>query len=147
MKAVRALLLSISAATAFVAVIASAQTTHAPLPGSVSTPETLDPAKTFSDNCSACHQEDGKGIAGAFPALAGDKFVVGPATGPIGVVLNGRAGMPTFKADLTDGQIAAALTHVRSSWGNNAPAVTPDQVMAQRTGDAPQPDKQPMQAH
>jgi mono/diheme cytochrome c family protein len=143
----RPVFLFVSAAAVFVAAIASAQMTHAPLSGSVSAPETLDPAKTFTDNCSACHQEDGKGIPGAFPALAGDKFVVGPATGPIGVVLNGRAGMPTFKADLTDGQIAAALTYVRSAWGNAAPAVTPDQVKAQRTGDAPQPDKHPIQAH
>lgn len=143
----RSLLLFASAATALIAVVASAQTTHAPLPGSVSAPETLDPASTFADNCAACHQEDGKGIPGAFPALAGDKFVVGPATGPIGVVLNGRAGMPTFKADLTDGQIAAALTYIRSAWGNSASAVTPDQVKAQRIGEAPQPDKQPIQAH
>jgi mono/diheme cytochrome c family protein len=107
----------------------------------------ITPLQSFTDNCSACHQPDGKGIAGAFPALAGDKFVVGPATGPIGVVLNGRGGMPTFKADLTDEQIAAALTHVRSSWGNNASAVTPADVAKQRMDDQPVPDKKPIQAH
>jgi cytochrome c6 len=117
--------------------LSSAASSAAPAP----TPE-----QSFTENCSACHQVDGKGIPGAFPALAGDTFVVGPATGPIGVVLNGRAGMPTFKADLTDEQIAAALTYVRSSWGNAAPAVTPDQVNAQRTGAAPAPSK-PVQAH
>jgi len=132
----RSLLLFASTAAALVAVVASAQSPEAP-----------DPQKTFIDNCSACHQEDGRGIAGAFPALAGDKFVIGPPTAPIGVVLQGRAGMPTFQADLTDGQIAAALTYVRSAWGNKAPAVTPDQVKALRTGDAPLPDKRPMQAH
>lgn len=107
----------------------------------------ITPLQSFTDNCSACHQPDGKGIAGAFPALAGDTFVVGPATGPIGVVLNGRGGMPTFKADLTDEQIAAALTHVRSSWGNNAPAVSPADVAKQRMDDQPVPDKKPIQAH
>ena len=91
-----------------------------------------DPMQTFSDNCSACHQADGKGIEGAFPALAGDKFVVGPADGPIRTVLNGRGGMPTFRADLSDAQIAAALSFVRSSWGNTAPPVTADQVAALR---------------
>ena len=105
------------------------------------------PEQSFTENCSACHQVDGKGIPGAFPALAGDAFVVGPASAPIGVVLNGRAGMPTFKADLTDEQIAAALTYVRTSWGNAATPVTPDQVKALRTGAAPVPDKQPTQAH
>ena len=107
----------------------------------------ITPLQSFTDNCSACHQPDGKGIAGAFPALAGDKFVVGPAAGPIGVVLNGRGGMPTFKTDLTDEQIAAALTHVRSSWGNQASAVSPADVAKQRMDDQPRPDKKPIQAH
>lgn len=107
----------------------------------------LDPMKTFMDNCSACHQPDGKGIPGAFPALAGDPFVVGPMDKPIGVVLNGRGGMPTFKADLTDDQIAAALTHVRTSWGNKASAVTPTDVAKLRMDAQPVPDKKPIQAH
>lgn len=116
-----------------------AQTTHAPTLAAA--PDgALDPARVFSDNCAACHQEDGKGIEGAFPALAGDKFVLGAADQPIHVVLEGRGGMPTFKADLTDAQIAAALTHVRTSWGNSASPVTPDAVAAIRSGEAPKAD-------
>lgn len=126
---------------------AVAQSTHTATPSAVTAAPALDPAKTFSDNCAACHQEDGKGIAGAFPALAGDPFVLGPMSNPIGVVLNGRGGMPTFKADLTDEQIAAALTHVRSSWGNKASVVTPADVAKQRMDDQPVPDKKPIQAH
>lgn len=134
-------------ALATIAIAARAQTTHAPtVDGSAST--ALSPAHTFTDNCAACHQEDGKGVAGAFPALAGDKFVLGSAAGPIGVVLDGRAGMPTFKSDLTDEQIAAALTHVRTSWGNRAPPVTAVEVAALRTGAAPvASSKKPMDAH
>ena len=109
---------------------------------------TLSPAQAFTDNCAACHQEDGKGIEGAFPALAGDKFVAGDPTLPIQTVLNGRGGMPTFKDELTDDQISAALTHVRTSWGNKAAPVTPAMVAALRTGAAPPPaDKKPIQAH
>ena len=33
----------------------------------------------FKENCAACHQPDGKGVPGAFPALAGNSFVQGPA--------------------------------------------------------------------
>ena len=33
---------------------------------------------------------------------------------------------------MNDDQIAAALTYVRSSWGNTAPAVSADVVKAQR---------------
>jgi cytochrome c6 len=107
----------------------------------------ITPEKSFTDNCSACHQPDGKGIPGAFPALAGDPFAVGPAEKPIGVVLNGRAGMPTFKDDLTDEQIAAALTYVRSSWGNNAAPVTAADVHKLRVGAEPVPDKAQQTAH
>jgi mono/diheme cytochrome c family protein len=99
-----------------------------------------DPMRTFSDNCAACHQADGRGIEGAFPALAGDKFVLGPAEEPIRTVLNGRGGMPTFRADLSDAQIAAALSFVRSSWGNKAPPVTAGQVASLRGGGASSPN-------
>lgn len=88
----------------------------------------------FTENCSACHQPDGKGIPGAFPALAGDKFVVGDPAGPVGVVLNGRGGMPTFADQLTDAQIAEILSDVRTSWGNKAKAITPEFVAKVRGG-------------
>ncbi len=132
---------------AVLAVAATAQTTHAPTVPVVAEPA-LDPAKVFSENCAACHQEDGKGIEGAFPALAGDKFVLGDASAPIKVVLDGRAGMPTFKPDLDDDHIAAALTHVRTSWGNKASLVTAADVAKLRNGAEPPPaDKKPIQAH
>lgn len=109
---------------------------------------TISPAQSFTDNCAACHQEDGKGIEGAFPALAGDTFVKGDPTPAIRTVLNGRGGMPTFKDDLSDDQISAALTHVRTSWGNSETPITPAMVAAQRTGAPPPPaDKKPIQAH
>lgn len=107
---------------------ASAQTTPA------ATGESL-----FQDNCSACHQANGQGVKGAFPALAGDPFVTGDPNAVIGVVLKGRGGMPTFKDDLKDPDIAAILTYVRGAWGNKASAVTPAQVAAGRasTGTGP----------
>jgi cytochrome c6 len=96
MSAIRGLpcLLLLGAAAA-----AMAQTTHAPI--GAAEPANATPAQIFSDNCAACHQEDGKGIEGAFPALAGDPFVLGDGRQVIHVVLEGRGGMPTFKADLT----------------------------------------------
>ena len=97
-------------------------------------------------NCSACHRADGMGVKGAFPALAGDPFVVGPKVNPVTRVLNGRGGMPTFKADLTDDQIAAILTYVRASWGNHADAVKPADVAAVRAAGAA-PQARGLQAH
>lgn len=107
----------------------------------------LDGATLFAQNCSACHQLTGKGIPGAFPALAGDPFVMGPPEPVVMRVLNGKGGMPSFRADLTDPQIAAILSHVRSSWGNNAPPV-PAPLVSRIRG-APKDDAAatPLQAH
>jgi mono/diheme cytochrome c family protein len=92
-----------------------------------------DGAALFAQNCSACHQSTGKGIPGAFPALAGDPFVAGRPGTVAAVVLNGRGGMPTFGKDLADDEIAAILTYVRSSWGNHGAAVIAADVKAERT--------------
>jgi mono/diheme cytochrome c family protein len=100
----------------------------------------------FLSSCSACHQPTGQGIKGAFPALAGDAFVQGEPSAVIGRVLNGRAGMPRFKGDLNDDQIAAVVTFIRSAWGNHASPVTPADVAAVRSGAAPAP-MQTLQAH
>ena len=37
-------------------------------------------------------------------------------------------GMPSYGAQLTDAQVANVLNYIRNSWGNAAPAVSPDQV-------------------
>ncbi|MEO8975778.1 MAG: c-type cytochrome, partial [Casimicrobiaceae bacterium] len=90
--------------------------------------------KVFNANCAACHQATGTGNAAAkIPALAGDAVVLGPTAAQIDVVLNGRNGMPSWKA-LSDTDIASAITYTRSSWGNKAAdaLVQPAQVLAQR---------------
>lgn len=88
----------------------------------------------FMDNCAACHQPSGVGVAGAFPALKGSKVAQGDPKEPISRVLRGRGGMPSFQAELTDMEIATILTYVRSSWGNKAPPVLPAQIAALRGG-------------
>jgi len=101
----------------------------------------------FKQNCSACHQITGKGIPGAFPSLAGDPYVMGPPELVAGTVVHGRGGMPTFGPELTDVQIATILTYVRSAWGNQASAVTPDMVAKVRTSAAPDKPHIPSMAH
>jgi mono/diheme cytochrome c family protein len=90
------------------------------------------PQSLFNDNCSACHQTSGKGVKGAFPALAGDPFVQGDAAPVLATVLAGRAGMPAFKDDINDADLASLLTYVRTSWGNKGKPVTPADVAAAR---------------
>jgi len=82
----------------------------------------------FKQKCSACHQVTGLGIKGAFPALAGDPFVVGDDKLVVKTVLLGRGGMPSFMPHLDDQQIADILTYVRSSWGNKGSPVPPADV-------------------
>jgi cytochrome c oxidase subunit II len=76
--------------------------------------------KVFAANCAACHQANGKGVPGAFPALDGSKIVNGAAADQITLVLNGKAGtaMPPWK-QLSDTDIAAVITYTRNSWGNH----------------------------
>ncbi|PTS87775.1 MULTISPECIES: c-type cytochrome [unclassified Caulobacter] len=102
------------------------------------------PKDAYEDNCSACHQVTGKGIKGAFPALAASPLVTGPAPVLVSTVLNGRAGMPAFKDDLSDAELSGILTYIRASWGNKASAVTPADVA--RVRKAP-PKARGLQAH
>jgi cytochrome c oxidase subunit 2 len=103
--------------------------------------KTFDPAalkamgeKVYAANCGSCHQADGKGIPGVFPALAGDKVVNGSKAGHITTVLNGRPGtaMPAFGPQLSDADIAAVLSYERNAWGNQAGIVQPAEVAALR---------------
>jgi mono/diheme cytochrome c family protein len=96
------------------------------------TAQAATPSALFNDNCSACHQTTGKGVKGAFPALAGDPFVQGDATPVLATVLAGRAGMPSFKDDLTDLELSSILTYVRTSWGNKGKPVSASDVAAAR---------------
>lgn len=103
-------------------------------------------AVLFGQNCAACHQATGKGVPGAFPALAGDPFVKGAKPPVIKTLLNGRGGMPRFSDQLTSTQIASVISYVRASWGNNASPVSRAEVAALRVG--PEPDtKDGVQAH
>jgi mono/diheme cytochrome c family protein len=99
-------------------------------------------ATLFSQNCAACHQPNGQGVHGAFPALAGDTFVQGDPKAVASVLLHGRGGMPNFSEDLSNADIAAVLTYVRSSWGNHAAPVDVASVAAVRQGAADPPKDQ-----
>ncbi len=71
--------------------------------------------EVYEQICQACHMADAKGGAGAgtgVPALAANPKLADRGYG-IGIVRNGRGGMPRFGAMLTPAQIAAVLTYVR----------------------------------
>ncbi len=91
--------------------------------------------KVYAANCVACHQANGQGIPGSFKALDGSALVKGPAKGHIDIVLNGKAGtaMAAFGKQLSDTDIAAAITYERNSWSNKTgDVVQPSDVKAAR---------------
>ena len=101
----------------------------------------------FVANCSACHQRTGQGIPQAFPALAGDALVQDDPRRIVAVLLNGRGGMPAFKTQLTDDQIAAVASYVRGAWGNHAEPVPASLIAAARTEAAAPVADRSLQAH
>jgi mono/diheme cytochrome c family protein len=108
------------------------------------TPTVADGAQVFATRCASCHQATGAGLPGVFPPLAGSEWVNGDGTTVAGILLLGITGpitvkgatfdgmMPAFGASLSDAEIAAVASHVRSSFGNNSSAVTADVVKAER---------------
>ncbi len=123
-------------------VAACAKSAHAPTAAAASAAAAKNPASAsdgavvYLANCSSCHQIDGQGVPGAFPPLAGNPLVTGNPTAVIAIVNNGLEGrvvvngeaysgiMPHWKGLLSNEQIAAVITYIRSSWKNRAPGVS-----------------------
>ena len=107
-------------------------------------PAVLAAGKQAFMTCMACHGANGEGTVLA-PPLAQSNWVNGPVENLIRIQLRGLQGPITVSGkkytppvpmmplpQQSDEQIAAVLTYVRNSFGNSAPAVTPEQVKALR---------------
>ena len=100
--------------------------------------------QVYGNKCSACHQLTGQGLPGVFPPLKGSVVVTSSdPTEHIRTVLHGLTGktiggvayasaMPAFADQLSDEEVAAVLNHERTSWGHQAHAVKPEDVIARR---------------
>jgi mono/diheme cytochrome c family protein len=113
-------------------------------------PERRDPRtmergeKIFDQRCAYCHGDRGQGAAGAYPPLAGNRAVLmNSSANLIQIVRHGGFlpstagnprpyGMPPFGLVLDDDDIAAVLTFVRGSWGNDAPSISQREMMLAR---------------
>lgn len=85
--------------------------------------------------CFACHQTDGSGVPGMYPAIRKTSWVSGDKNRLIKLVLEGlkepiivndeeyNQAMPKHDF-LTNRQIADVLTYIRKNFGNNASAVS-----------------------
>jgi len=94
--------------------------------------------RIYHQNCLACHQEDGEGIPGVFPPLAGSDYLNADKKRAASTILHGLSGKITVNGkefdglmpsqQLTDEEIANVLTYVYSVWGNSGETVTPEEV-------------------
>jgi mono/diheme cytochrome c family protein len=101
-------------------------------------------AKLYDKHCAQCHGDQGQGVPGAYPPLAGNRAVTMPQIANlVQIVLNGGYapatagnprpfGMPPFVLEFSDSDTAAVLTHIRQSWGNQASLVTTLEVNRMR---------------
>jgi mono/diheme cytochrome c family protein len=104
--------------------------------------------KLYEQHCADCHGLRGEGLEGAFPALAGNRAVTLPRAenllqtvlfGGYGAATAGHPrphGMPPFALTLGDADVAAVLSYIRTSWGHQAPEVSPLDVHAMRAAQA-----------
>lgn len=101
----------------------------------------------YMAHCMMCHQPQGEGVAGMQPPLVGVASVTGDPGRLIEIIVKGigreRGQLPPTGQwrqemlgfdHLSDKEIAAVLTYIRQSWGNNAPAVSQEQVWEARQG-------------
>ncbi|MES2537571.1 MAG: cytochrome c [Pseudomonadota bacterium] len=97
-------------------------------------------AALYEKHCAECHKAGGEGVPPAYPPLAGNRAITMPAAiNSIRMVLNGGFppstggnprpyGMPPFATELNDEEVAAVVSYIRSSWGNQGALVSAVEV-------------------
>ncbi len=137
----------INAVAAYLKTLPQQQSSEAP-DGIDDTPELRKTlafgARLYEKHCRDCHQANGRGNGSVYPPLAGNHaLTTRSSVNVIRMVLNGGYapstqgnprpfGMPPFGPALNDAEVAALVTYVRCSWGNQAGPVTPAEVARYR---------------
>lgn len=90
----------------------------------------------YEKNCTSCHGAEGEGKPPHWPPLAGNQSIeMESAVNPIRMVLNGGYppgtkgnprpyGMPPFAGMLSDNEVAAVVSYIRTAWGNRGTPVS-----------------------
>jgi mono/diheme cytochrome c family protein len=101
----------------------------------------------YGSHCAECHGKSGEGVAGRFPALAGNRALsLGDPSNVVQTILHGGFlpatsgnprpfGMPPFMQTLDDTEVAAVASYVRGAWGNTGFAVEPLDVYQLKNAD------------
>lgn len=123
-------------------------------------PALMELGKTQYATCMGCHGPQGQGMPNVGPPLANSEWVTGPVENLIAIQLRGLKGPITvngqeyqFPAGMlaggvgvvkNDEEVAAVLTYIRNSFGNEASAVTPAMVAEYREANQEEIAKGPM---
>ncbi|MFC6981567.1 cytochrome c oxidase subunit II [Microbulbifer taiwanensis] len=78
--------------------------------------------KVYNRACAACHQPNGQGVPGVFPAIAGSKVAMGPLDAHLSMVIHGSPNNPAMQAfgpQLSEVDLAAVITYQRNAFGND----------------------------
>ncbi len=93
-------------------------------------------ARLYEKHCADCHGAQGQGRAGVYPALAGNhavnqllpnNLIHSLMEGGFGAATHANPrpyGMPPFMLQLSDADMAALLSFIRSAWGNQGATVS-----------------------
>ncbi|WP_454626873.1 c-type cytochrome [Bradyrhizobium cenepequi] len=116
-----------------------------PLPSSESSLLLSLGKQIYDRDCASCHGATGLGMPPHYPPLAGNQSIqMSSAVNAIRMVLNGGYppgtagnpmpyGMPPFAQRLSDDEVAAVVTYIRTSWGNRGAPVSARQANELRT--------------
>jgi len=88
----------------------------------------------YKAQCLLCHQANGEGLKGAFPAIAGSSIAIESDNRlrHVHQIIYGKGLMPAFGEQLSDVDIASVVTFTRNNWGNN----TGDIIQAKEVSEA-----------
>lgn len=101
-------------------------------------------AAIYEKQCVECHRPNGEGMPPGYPPLANNRsLTMTSAVNPIRMVLNGGYppatkgnprpyGMPPFGPFLSDTEVAAVVSYMRNSWGNQGLLISPVEVSRNR---------------
>lgn len=93
--------------------------------------------RVYEANCMSCHQKQGQGIPGMFPAIAGSDIATGDINTHVDTVLNGVVNTPMqgFSSRLSDADLAAVITYQRNAFGNvTGDSLQPSHLHSLRVG-------------
>lgn len=104
--------------------------------GNTATTE-LDGKALYMANCQSCHQANGEGLPGAYPALKGSPIITGDNLELyVGIIMNGYNARPEYgemaavgtNMNFTEYEVAAIINYEGSNWDNKGKKVTPEDI-------------------